>query len=418
MGERILVYDIRTSTSLAKSPKGSSTPFIEFSRIPHDEGFTYSGLLVPNQDTFVISMHDPLKTKPLQIEYPPVVFINIRTLNDVLKVLEGIKKKEEAENMIRRLEPMCPNSSVPSYNLLLFLWFYFRSDIASERPIEIIRTSFNLFFSDRGYSPTTLTFASAIIEKLNADTHFSQKFKETLLYLIIGVLDPLRFGNEMRQSKIPGKIIATLPGKKWNAEHARDSEFNRSQYKPNETTIEACFLIHAAKSARKFFRVINFQKGKEKLLEVYSGNGKAGTIFNHSFGYFPREYIISTDIVFGSVLYDAASAVKTFADECCVLLLISPQPSCFGDEDWGHDIWAYMLWIMKKKTSYKNAFIIFIGELGRSDGSEGGYNFLMTHPDLRLVHKVVLIRNYSIGGITEKTLYIFMVACSGFCIMD
>ena len=52
--------------------------------------------------------------------------------------------------------------------------------------------------------------------------------------------------------------------------------------------------------------------------------------------------------------------------------------------------------------------IVFIGELGASDGSPGMYNYMLRHPRLKLsLRKVLYKRNYPVFGPVEKEVFVF-----------
>jgi len=55
-------------------------------------------------------------------------------------------------------------------------------------------------------------------------------------------------------------------------------------------------------------------------------------------------------------------------------------------------------------------YIIFIGELGASDGSEGMYKYLTLHPRLKTVVREILSNgNGLIGGPIIKEVFVFEI---------
>ena len=57
----------------------------------------------------------------------------------------------------------------------------------------------------------------------------------------------------------------------------------------------------------------------------------------------------------------------------------------------------------------KDKHIVFIGELGSSDGTEGLYNFILTNIKIKLLHREMLITAYNQFGIIEKEIFIFQI---------
>ena len=57
----------------------------------------------------------------------------------------------------------------------------------------------------------------------------------------------------------------------------------------------------------------------------------------------------------------------------------------------------------------KGKLIIFIGELGSSDGTEGMYNFMLSNTKIKLLEREMLITGYNQFGIIEKEIYIFVI---------
>lgn len=138
------------------------------------------------------------------------------------------------------------------------------------------------------------------------------------------------------------------------------------------------------------------------ILEVCAGNGLASGILLQGIDY---ERIIKTDLfppdpvvqsVAGlSPIEKLASeeAVRKYRD-AKVLLLISPPPMCTAD---------YLA-----IREFEGDVIIYVGELGASDGSEGMYRYLMDHPIFALTHEFLIYRAIDpFGGNCDKKLYIF-----------
>lgn len=109
-------------------------------------------------------------------------------------------------------------------------------------------------------------------------------------------------------------------------------------------------------------------------------------------------------------------SIRQFGADVNTLMLISPVPSGNFTEgqpcDQGYsDYFAARDFINMKKESKNKNYIIFAGELGASDGSEGMYKYMMEHPNLTLeLRNDVHCWTDFIGGITEKELFIFQIS--------
>ena len=363
---RVLLYDVK------KSGQESSPKDRGYNRIPDFlyidvSVFTLLGKF--NRPKFV-----PILFKENDIDVHPVVHVNIVSLGNILAILERTFDEKTARELISRLEPMSANSFELPSNLVYFLWFYLRCDITFIGCVEIIRTCFSLFYQPK-YSTETIHFCSKIIEKLSEDKRknkFDEEMRQGILYIVQGVLEPRKFSKQIEDLKIPERYIISLSEKVWCPERATESSFNRRQKEPDETTINPETIAYASRCARQVFDKMGFPESDRFFLEVGCGNGAAGRKFNKTC----TGKITQTDICFGCspniLKYDAGTAVEKFGKDNNILLLISPEPAPFDSVAWRWDIQTYILWIDMKKTGYDPSFIIFIGVLGRSDGSEGG----------------------------------------------
>ena len=102
------------------------------------------------------------------------------------------------------------------------------------------------------------------------------------------------------------------------------------------------------------------------------------------------------------------------------LLIISPPPSPNvptlkemkkNEFEFGYaDFYACHEFIKNKKKSNDDNYIIIIGELGASDGTEGIYHYLMENEDLDIIHQNVVSKTSdSIFGAIIKSVYVFKI---------
>jgi hypothetical protein len=108
---------------------------------------------------------------------------------------------------------------------------------------------------------------------------------------------------------------------------------------------------------------------------------------------------------------NSVDAVEKFGANSNVLLMISPPPSITEEYKCGYgDYYVCYDFILQTKKQKQEKFIIFIGELGESDGSTGMYKYMIENPDLKLlVREVLLLRKYIFGGNCEEELFIFQI---------
>jgi hypothetical protein len=164
-------------------------------------------------------------------------------------------------------------------------------------------------------------------------------------------------------------------------------------------------LAFAGKQIGEFFSQIHqFQPA---ISEVCAGNGKASFILKNEIQKIIRCSIISTDlfeypqqhpehVVLHNI--DSRNAILNFGLETNVLLLISPPPSQLVD------YFAITEWEKLPGRRY----IIYIGELGASDGAEGMYRYMMESPIWTCPLRSKISDGIDIfGGKVEKELFVF-----------
>jgi hypothetical protein len=147
-----------------------------------------------------------------------------------------------------------------------------------------------------------------------------------------------------------------------------------------------------------------------RILEVGSGSGLASKIMTDHFTKSKIDHIIiKTDIATNESLKIEGietgllshEAVKKYGNVSNVLLLISPPPSCHMDY---YAIKEFELQPGDEK------YVIYLGELGASDGGEGMYKYMMNDSVWDLIHEELLSQKIdSFGGPCEKCLYIFRI---------
>ena len=91
-------------------------------------------------------------------------------------------------------------------------------------------------------------------------------------------------------------------------------------------------------------------------------------------------------------------AVIKYGKEVNVLLLISPLPNNYMD-----------YYAIKEFELIGGKYIVYIGELGASDGGEGMYNYMINESSWKLLSRDLLLKTRDIlfGGDVEKEIFLF-----------
>tara|TARA_B110000037_G_C17093522_1_gene495015 strand:+ start:1474 stop:2112 length:639 start_codon:yes stop_codon:yes gene_type:complete len=128
----------------------------------------------------------------------------------------------------------------------------------------------------------------------------------------------------------------------------------------------------------------NFNK-KINILEVGSGNGfNTKLIYNNLSKYIDE--LKATDIQIHSPSYfkieklKSHDAVYKYGKDIDILMLISPP--CIGFMDY------YAIKTYELLNSDKDKYVIYIGELGASDGATGMYKYMMEESEWNLIKSV------------------------------
>jgi hypothetical protein len=161
-----------------------------------------------------------------------------------------------------------------------------------------------------------------------------------------------------------------------------------------------------------------------KILEIGAGNGIATQLIkNHIISKINDILYIATDLRSNienlEIIGDLTSvdAVQTFGDETNILLFISPPPYSIpvelNDKGYSGKLHGYMDYFAIKEwtkliSSEYDRYIIYVGELGASDGSTGMYRYMMTHRMWRcMLRDIIVERTDMFGGPLIKEIFIF-----------
>ena len=175
-----------------------------------------------------------------------------------------------------------------------------------------------------------------------------------------------------------------------------------------DSTLGITTLSRAGKFIREYFS----DKSQLSILEIMAGNGRASNVvFNELKDSIEIKKWTATEMqapeqVSGDIVIitncDGMEAVSKYGKDHNTLLLISPPPST-SEGGYG-DYFAIKKWTELSNSEY----IIFVGELGASDGSDGMYKYMMEHPVWKCVDRKMVFSGIDLfGGVIEKELFIF-----------
>lgn len=110
-------------------------------------------------------------------------------------------------------------------------------------------------------------------------------------------------------------------------------------------------------------------------------------------------------------------AVSKFYDMVDVLLLMCPPPnSLFLNKECTTinilalcDFYSIDEFIKLAKKEEKEKYIVFIGELGASDGTEGMYNYMIFNDNLCLEIRETIYTGTNMYGLIQKEVFVFRV---------
>lgn len=140
-----------------------------------------------------------------------------------------------------------------------------------------------------------------------------------------------------------------------------------------------------------------------EILDIGSGNGwhvknimKKHPFFNIT----ATDYFIPETHYRPILKYLSHEAVKEFEGRFDVLMFISPPPNMYVD--------YYAIKEYELQKSDKKKIIIYIGELGASDGGAGMYKYMLENSYWKLAHrKEIDVWKDFIGGEVVKEVFVF-----------
>jgi len=208
--------------------------------------------------------------------------------------------------------------------------------------------------------------------------------------------------------------------KQWNETLINSALVNSHQEQQPLPTLPIKIVEYAGDILKNY--LISLGKKEISVLEVMSGNC-SGSRFLHrtiSKGLKINEWICTDIIDFTKTIkenikfhkLDGLKAVEQYGNCVDILLLMCPPPNQIFDGNHVNPMSLCDYYLMNDFIAMnkgKNKFIVFIGELGASDGTEGLYKYMLSNSKIKLSHRQMLISSYNQFGPIEKEIFIFSI---------
>jgi hypothetical protein len=221
----------------------------------------------------------------------------------------------------------------------------------------------------------------------------------------------------------------------WNEAKIYDEYNNNHQNIYELPTLSIPIVIKAGNFLTDF--LVKTKLENLKILEIMAGNcAGSRTLYKTIEKKVSIEEWICTDIIdykktikenikFHKI--DALTSISRFHETIDILLLMCPPPNpVYSTKDVienGKTVTKYFInsialcdyypivdFIKFTKLNKKQKYIIFIGEMGASDGTEGIYDFMLNNTDINLVYREMIFTTLTTDyGIVEKELFVFLI---------
>ena len=167
-----------------------------------------------------------------------------------------------------------------------------------------------------------------------------------------------------------------------------------------QTTLNPSIISNAVIHIGLFIKVV--KPSSTGILEVCAGNGIVAKTLSSLTSVIATDFKLHPFRTYRVEKLLSHEAVEKYMNDpdIAILLMVSPPPETYSD------YYAIKSWERRPETKY----VIFIGELGASDGGRGMYRYMIYDSDWRLVYRVLLCRTVDpLIGPVEKELFIFAI---------
>ena len=209
--------------------------------------------------------------------------------------------------------------------------------------------------------------------------------------------------------------------KQWKDTVINKDVVNNHQESKELPTLPVTIVMKAGKILMDKLELLN--KKDITVLEIMAGNCSGSRILLNTI----KKKInvkkwISTDIIdftknikekeIEFYKLNGLESVQKFNGKADILLVMCPPPNKLMMNNCINSMALcdyYSIVEFIELNIRKDKHIVFIGELGSSDGTEGLYNFILTNIKIKLLHREMLITAYNQFGIIEKEIFIFKI---------
>jgi len=418
MGTPVLIYSLSVEKQYPREPGFYQVPFGTSISPPAWYDTTIFSLPTFTKKRQIKSILPESKDEKKSSEKT----ILVKVVNQLLKQAQKTKDEQIILRMVSVLSQSPLSNSEITSVVIHLIWVYARESLTLQCSKDIIYTCCDLRTSEKDMCESTKAHAKFLSSKIRPDDKRFQDHKCFLSCLFMGIIDPYNILNLSRSKIIPENIHESRAYYSLGWNHPKEiSRMHpnslQHEYRPtlNRSTLEL-----AGENIEQFLR--KCQISEFSFLEIFAGNCEASKIIFKKLkeleGVGKKLLWLATDIydypkkIEREIKFcqsNAVDSVGRFGSASNVLIAISPQPFPSYSQGCFCDYFAITDFIEMKRELATPSYVIIVGELGASDGSEGTYLAFTTHPLLRLVMKVVLMEQYRIGGMIYKELFIFEV---------
>jgi hypothetical protein len=206
----------------------------------------------------------------------------------------------------------------------------------------------------------------------------------------------------------------------WNATVISSEVVNSHQSIRELPTLPIELVMKAGKILSE--KLVSMEKSDLTVLEIMAGNCSGSRIL---FNTVAKKTIIkkwiATDIIdykktirekeFEFHKFHGLESVRTFPDSD-ILLMMCPPPNKVANGNCVNSMSLCDYYSIREFIDFnkgKDKLIVFISEMGASSGTEGLYNFMLTNPEIKLIHREMLMSGYNQYGLIEMEIFIFSI---------
>lgn len=208
----------------------------------------------------------------------------------------------------------------------------------------------------------------------------------------------------------------------WSVTRQKENVEMPNHISMNKATLPDNILSYCGIIITNYIKQSKILKNKKiKIIDPFAGNGYASkliqTILSNCLTQYKIKYIASDFQNLSSIMtdkclnvefnIDCIDSIEKHKKDADILLLNCPPPYVYNPNCMPSGFADYFS--VKKWTDLNKKILIFIGELGRTEGTEGMYHYLMNNnPVWKICTKYVIMEGYDLfGKYIQREIFIF-----------